>query len=37
MRIRANNPGPMTLSGTNTYVLTSQDDDAAVVIDPGPE
>ena len=37
MRIRANNPGPMTLTGTNTYVLTSQDDESAVVIDPGPE
>lgn len=37
MRIRANNPGPMTLTGTNTYVLTSQDDSSAVVIDPGPE
>ncbi|WP_181274652.1 MBL fold metallo-hydrolase [Brevibacterium oceani] len=37
MRIRANNPGPMTLTGTNTYVLTSQDDTSAVVIDPGPE
>ncbi|WP_426936558.1 MBL fold metallo-hydrolase [Brevibacterium sp. LE-L] len=37
MRIRANNPGPMTLSGTNTYVLTSQDDGSAVIIDPGPE
>ena len=37
MRIRANNPGPMTLTGTNTYVLTSQDDSSAVIIDPGPE
>lgn len=37
MRIRANNPSPMTLTGTNTYVLTSQDDTSAVVIDPGPE
>ena len=27
----------MTLTGTNTYVLTSQDDTSAVVIDPGPE
>ena len=37
MRIRANNPSPMTLTGTNTYVLTSRDDTSAVVIDPGPE
>jgi glyoxylase-like metal-dependent hydrolase (beta-lactamase superfamily II) len=37
MRIRANNPGPMTLTGTNTYVLTSKDDSSAVIIDPGPE
>lgn len=37
MRIRANNPSPMTLTGTNTYVITSADDTSAVVIDPGPE
>lgn len=37
MRIRANNPSPMTLTGTNTYVLASGDDSAAVLIDPGPE
>ena len=37
MRIRANNPSPMTLTGTNTYVLTSVDDTSAVIIDPGPE
>ncbi|MGO2859923.1 MAG: MBL fold metallo-hydrolase [Brevibacterium sp.] len=37
MMIRANNPSPMTLTGTNTYVLTSQDDASAVIIDPGPE
>ncbi|GAA3848965.1 MBL fold metallo-hydrolase [Brevibacterium ammoniilyticum] len=37
MRIRANNPSPMTLTGTNTYVLASRDDSAAVLIDPGPE
>lgn len=34
-RLRAPNPSPMTLSGTNTYVL--QGDGEAIVIDPGPE
>ena len=34
MRIRAQNPGPMTLSGTNTYVVGR---DPAWVIDPGPD
>ncbi|WP_309132213.1 MBL fold metallo-hydrolase [Brevibacterium sp.] len=37
MRIRANNPSPMTLTGTNTYVLTSRDNRSAVLIDPGPD
>lgn len=37
MRIRANNPSPMTLTGTNTYVIGSADDTTAVLIDPGPE
>lgn len=27
----------MTLTGTNTYVITSEDDTSAVLIDPGPE
>ena len=31
------NANPMTLDGTNTYVLTSRDDTAAVIVDPGPE
>lgn len=30
------NPGPMTLDGTNTWVLLTPEDGQAVVIDPGP-
>jgi glyoxylase-like metal-dependent hydrolase (beta-lactamase superfamily II) len=33
VRIRADNPGPFTLSGTNTWIVGS---DPAYVIDPGP-
>jgi glyoxylase-like metal-dependent hydrolase (beta-lactamase superfamily II) len=33
-RLTAHNPGPMTLAGTNTYVVGR---DPAVVIDPGPD
>jgi len=33
-RLTAANPGPMTLDGTNTYVVGR---DPAVVIDPGPD
>jgi glyoxylase-like metal-dependent hydrolase (beta-lactamase superfamily II) len=33
-RIIASNPGPMTLEGTNTYVVSTAD--GAYVIDPGP-
>jgi glyoxylase-like metal-dependent hydrolase (beta-lactamase superfamily II) len=32
--VRADNPGPMTLEGTNTYVLQGRD--GVVVVDPGP-
>jgi glyoxylase-like metal-dependent hydrolase (beta-lactamase superfamily II) len=34
--VRADNPGPMTLDGTNTWVLTSPEG-AAAVVDPGPD
>lgn len=35
-RILAPNPGPMTLDGTNTYVLREPGGSRAVVVDPGP-
>ncbi len=34
-RIVANNPGPMTYLGTNTYLIETPD--GTVVLDPGPE
>ncbi len=34
-RIVAENPGPMTYRGTNTYLIES--DDGIMVLDPGPE
>jgi glyoxylase-like metal-dependent hydrolase (beta-lactamase superfamily II) len=34
--VRADNPGPMTLEGTNTYVLRAPGAKGAVVVDPGP-
>ncbi|WP_432834388.1 MBL fold metallo-hydrolase [Dactylosporangium sp. CA-092794] len=33
--VRAPNPGPMTLDGTNTWLLRAPDG-AAIVVDPGP-
>lgn len=33
----APNPSPMTLDGTNTYVLTEAGTGAAIVLDPGPD
>jgi glyoxylase-like metal-dependent hydrolase (beta-lactamase superfamily II) len=34
--VRAPNPGPMTLDGTNSYVLRSPESSGTVVVDPGP-
>ena len=34
--VRAPNPGPMTLEGTNTYVLRAPEARGCVVVDPGP-
>ncbi len=34
--VLAPNPGPMTLDGTNTWVLGAPGGDRAVVVDPGP-
>jgi glyoxylase-like metal-dependent hydrolase (beta-lactamase superfamily II) len=36
-RVLAPNPGPMTLDGTNTYVLREPGGRRAVVVDPGPD
>ena len=33
----ANNPGKMTLDGTNTWVLRAPGSDEVVVVDPGPD
>jgi glyoxylase-like metal-dependent hydrolase (beta-lactamase superfamily II) len=35
VRVRAPNPSPMTLTGTNTYIVRTSNE-AALVIDPGP-
>nr|WP_059010943.1 MBL fold metallo-hydrolase [Streptomyces specialis] len=35
--VRAPNPSPMTLDGTNTWVLAEPGSDLAVVVDPGPD
>ena len=37
LRVLAPNPSPMTLDGTNTYVLATADGAPAVVVDPGPD
>ncbi len=36
VRVLAPNPSPMTLDGTNTYVLAEPGSGEAVVVDPGP-
>lgn len=36
LRVLAPNPGPMTLDGTNTWVLREPDGERCVVVDPGP-
>lgn len=35
--VRCDNPGPMTLDGTNTWVLRRPGGERAVVVDPGPD
>jgi glyoxylase-like metal-dependent hydrolase (beta-lactamase superfamily II) len=35
-RVLAANPGPMTLEGTNTWIIRAPDAATAVVVDPGP-
>jgi glyoxylase-like metal-dependent hydrolase (beta-lactamase superfamily II) len=35
-RVLAPNPGPMTLDGTNTWILAEPGADWAIVVDPGP-
>jgi glyoxylase-like metal-dependent hydrolase (beta-lactamase superfamily II) len=34
--VLAPNPGPMTLEGTNTWILRAPESQACVVVDPGP-
>ncbi|WP_307858568.1 MBL fold metallo-hydrolase [Microbacterium flavescens] len=36
-RVLAPNPGPMTLDGTNSFLISSPGADGVVVVDPGPE
>jgi glyoxylase-like metal-dependent hydrolase (beta-lactamase superfamily II) len=34
--VRAPNPGPMTLDGTNSWILRAAGARGSVVVDPGP-
>ena len=34
--VLAPNPGPMTLEGTNSWVLRAPDQESCIVVDPGP-
>jgi glyoxylase-like metal-dependent hydrolase (beta-lactamase superfamily II) len=36
LSVLAPNPGPMTLEGTNTWILREPDEQTCVVVDPGP-
>jgi glyoxylase-like metal-dependent hydrolase (beta-lactamase superfamily II) len=35
--VLADNPSPMTLDGTNTWILRAPDETSCVVVDPGPD
>jgi glyoxylase-like metal-dependent hydrolase (beta-lactamase superfamily II) len=35
--VLAANPSPMTLEGTNTWLLRAEDADTTIVVDPGPD
>jgi glyoxylase-like metal-dependent hydrolase (beta-lactamase superfamily II) len=35
--VLANNPGPLTLEGTNTWLLRAPGNERSIVIDPGPD
>lgn len=37
IRVTANNPSPMTLDGTNSYIVKSNDLSTVALIDPGPD
>ena len=36
-RITCDNPSPMTLEGTNTYIISTEGASEAVIVDPGPQ